>query len=195
MNNIGNSIGQQVVSPEPEQGVTYLEVTDTTCTPQFPSRTHHITYQGRPAQVTFEYGKALRLPFDAALKFLKEPAFIVIDPNTGEKFDPTPKAPEGVSSAALELAADEVIAKLDELTQEALFLRAKQLDGSDHLKKGTPKTELIAFLAAKRINEDKAAKRSKDDIDAIPAGASVGGAMPEDALSKLIPDDAEAAAQ
>jgi hypothetical protein len=185
----GNSIGEQVVSAQPEEGVTYLQVTDTTCTPAYPTRTHDIMYQGRRAQVTFNYGNPLRLPIDVALKFLKDEAFVVTDED-GNQYDPTPKAPEA-AGAEFKLAPDEIVAKLDELTQEALYLRAKQLNGSDHIKKGTPKTELVAFLAAQRLTEAKAAGKAKDDLDVISPGATVGGALTGSALAKLVPDDDE----
>lgn len=175
----------------PEADLEYLEVTDTTCAPHFPKRTHDIMYEGRIAQVTFELGKPQPLPLDIAIKFLKDEAFQVIDPGTGKKYDPTPKQPEAAGGASFQLAPDEIVAKLDELTQEALYIRVKQFPGTEEFKKGTPKEKLISFLArAKLAQQPSAGAATKvDELDRIQAGDTVGGQMSEDQLKKLIPDE------
>lgn len=185
---MSHSLGTQVVADTPEEGVKYLTVTDTTCTPEYPKRTHDFMYQGRRAQVTFELAKGacLNLPIDIALKFLKDEAFEVVDPDTGSKYDPTPKQPDA-AGASFELGPDEVVAKLDELTREALFIRAKQLPGSDDLKPNSPKEKLVAFMAASSLRKKQ--PKGRDDIDAIQPGSTVGGALTPDALAELLPDD------
>jgi hypothetical protein len=170
----------------------YLEVTDTTCSPTYPRRTHDIMVSGVIRQVTFEIGQPQLLPIDVALRFLKDDAFVVTDPRTGKKYDPTPPQPDIHSGAAFALASDEVVAKLDELTQEALFIRSKQMQGAEDIKKGTPKEKLISFLARSRAKTGTGAPSSRvDEMDAIPGGDLVGGAMGDKALAVMIPDDDE----
>lgn len=51
-----------------------------------------------------------------------------------------------VEDGRVNLDEDEIVAKLDELTNVALLKRCKRLDGSESMNKGTKKNDLIAFL-------------------------------------------------
>ena len=172
-----------------DDAVTQLEVTDTNCTPAYPTRIHDILYEGRVKQVKFELGEAQTLPLDIALKFLKDESFLVVDPETGKKYDPTPKQPDEVGPTAFQLGADEIVAKYDELSQEALFLRVKQMPGTESIRKNAAKDKLIAILAAGRLDE-QSDNPAADDLDRLPADGSI-APMSQADLAELIPDDDE----
>lgn len=171
--------------------VLTLRVEDTTATPEYPSRTHDIMIGEVRKPITFKYGEPLELPVDVALKFLKDEAFVVTDPRTGDRIEPTPHTPDAGES--LSLGPDEVVARLSELHQGALLLRAMQLPGGDKFSKKTPRDVLTAFLTEHRT---KAMVRSTVDAagiaDAEGLGGqgtqTIGGAMSEASLNKLFAD-------
>jgi hypothetical protein len=166
------------MSSEPET----LLVLDTTATAAYPTRTHEHIVDGLPQQVTFKVGEKLALPVALALKFLKDPAFIVTDPATGMRYDPTPKEPQGNS---LELAPNEIIARIDELSTDALVIRAKQIDGGENFKKQDGREKLIAFLADKTK-----ANRVREAARAVPTPVPGSGVieMSEEELEGMFPD-------
>jgi hypothetical protein len=162
-----------------------LYVMDTTATPAYPTRTHEHLIDGVPTQFTFAVGQKLPLSIDKALKFLKDPAFIVTDAD-GKRYDPTPKEPTG--AAAVELAPNELIARIDELSTDALVIRAKQINGGEGFKKQDGREKIIAFLI-----EKTAATRANEAARAVPTQAPGSGNietedMGEDEVGKMFED-------
>lgn len=113
---------------------------------------------------TLSKDKPAFMPLEDAYSFLVDPAFEVRsatrtknpdhdadDPNSqiylyDEGAIITPVSTKKVEGGRVELDDDEVVAKLDELTQDALLKRCKRLDGSSGMTKGTKKDNLITFL-------------------------------------------------
>ena len=120
-----------------------LQVVDSTAGANSPAREHEIQVgDGRRVVYSFKHQSPVRMPFDHAMRFRPMDSFIVLD-DEGERYEPNPVTPP---DAEIELAEDEVVARYEELTAEALFARAKELPGSDDLKRNSQKTEIIAFL-------------------------------------------------
>jgi hypothetical protein len=84
------------------------------------------------------------MPFDSALKFLVDPAFVVKN-SKGEQIKPVPV---GRSDISQHLEPDQVIARFDELHRDALYQRCKMLAGSEEVKPNAAKEVLIAFIMA-----------------------------------------------
>lgn len=181
------TLSTQTLTPHAEADAPdTLEVTDTTCVPGAPRRVHAMMIGGSVKEIEFNLGRPTAVPLDVGLRFLKTDAFLVVDPRTGRKYDPTPPVP--TQESGFRLGPDETVARWDELTQDALFVRAKQLPGAEDIKKGsTPKEKLIEFLKWRAMAAPPPPKK-RDDIDRIPAGDLVGGAMSDDELRALLPD-------
>jgi len=104
------------------------------------------------------------MPLEDAYSFLVDSAFEVrsAERKKNEDHDPndpdskayiitegdiiTPVSNKKVDGGRVELDEDEVVAKLNELTQDAILKRCKRLSGSESLKKSTKKVDLITFL-------------------------------------------------
>lgn len=164
-----------------------LHVEDTTALPDHPDRVHEMIVDGRRTAFTFKPGEKKPMPIDLALRF-NQSGFIVSDPDTGDVYEPAPAQPAG--AAALVLKANEVVARLDELTAEALLIRAKVMPGGEALNRSSGKERLMAFVAeynARQIPKGDG-KEGNDDTDR--EGMAGGGTtpMPQKALNKLFAD-------
>lgn len=143
------------MSDEKTENVETLDVLDTTATQQYPKRTHELRIGDRIEQFTFETGQKLSLPAAIALRFLKEPSFIVTDAD-GKRITPPPVEPEN----PLALGRGETIARLDELSAEALLIRCKAEPGGEKFKRNVGRQPMIDFLTerldAKRRDHERA---------------------------------------
>lgn len=144
------------------------EVVDSSCTSQYPSRIHDINIEGKIKQVKFAYGDKTLLPFAEAMKFQRD-GFEVLD----DKGAAMPRAADTPMEIAVRLAPDQVIARLSELTADALYARAVTLPGGEKFKANTSKDTLIGFLAeaAKAKTEPSASEEitemSSDELDGM----------------------------
>ncbi len=161
----------------------FLSVTDTSATAECPIRKHHVFLDGVLEEVTFEYGKPTVMPYKKGAKFLL-PGFIVKD---AEENEISLRSEESAG-----LAEDEVIAKLSELHDDALRLRALSRVGGEIFAVGeADRSEMIAFLIsppAVAEFEDIAELEDEDGIEAdvqdnIPLTPS--GIVPENAEDEI----------
>jgi len=149
-------------------------------------RVHTIVTEMRDGEVysTHNYplgsDEPVTMPMEHALKLLHDPAFEVKNA-AGERLKPVKKRDPHDRA---ELTEDETVAQWDELSQQALYARAKVYAGSEGLKVNTEKVVLIAFLKA-------AAKRnvgvSRGSDEAAERIAAAGGAVPKEHLDKMFP--------
>lgn len=119
-------------------------------------RVHDILFEGQVEQITFEPHKPTKMTRERALKFNKD-GFTVKDPS-GNVFKPV------VDEDALlreRLKPDEVIARYDELSADALRARAVVLVGGEKMADAT-RDELVAFLKGK--------KGERPDVEVAPTG-------------------------
>lgn len=122
----------------------FLLVTDSSCTLDYPERTHTINVRGQDIAVTFNFGKETVLPFEQGVKFSKLAGFTVEEKDGYSLVIPA-VTPENIKQA---LAKDEVIAKLGELSLSSLKLRAASLKGGEiFLDAGDDaRNDIIAFI-------------------------------------------------
>ena len=112
--------------------------------PNAPPRRHQILVDGGLVTYEFSPGVPTRMPEAHAMKFLAS-GFPVVDEKDRSVKGFRKSEPDGSVPA---LAPDEVIASLDELTQEALLVRAQAAPGGEAFKRGAKKSDLIDFLVA-----------------------------------------------
>lgn len=125
------------------QNERLYQVWDSSATPQAKERIHEIIFEGEIIEVTFNYNKPTLLPFEKAIKF-RQDGFIVKDPAGFQVEGPNKKN----DSVTDKLEKNEVIARLDELSLDALIVRAVMRPGGEKYSKSTSKKELIDFLLA-----------------------------------------------
>ena len=132
-------------------------------------RQHELTNPatGKIERFKFAEGEATRCPRWAALALAALPGFEVADPR-GKRLR---IAAARRAAPARDLAPDEVVARLEELTQDALLARCQARDSGCGFGKSTRKTELVDWLLAR---ED---------------GMAVGGTDEEDALGEIVLDE------
>lgn len=146
-------------------------VLDTNANANHQIRVHEVLNDdGTTTQYEFNYGKKTEMPLHHGLKFLIDPAFVVADAD-GNRIDPRPRR-EQEQENALALDPDQTVAKYEELTTAALFVRCKMLAGSDKIKKNTQKGDLIQFLIE--------AGAKADGVTPTKGGNAKGAATPAD---------------
>ena len=191
-----NPDAQTILNPEPQiqagpvphpepvaaPAERIVNVTDTTTTPRYHTRKHEIVVDEIIKEYTFKFGRATPMPFAHAMKFLHIPSFECRHPD-GTLIPALPDvAGRGNSGAPPALLPDEVIAKLDELTEEALVRRCNAISGGEQMTVTSGKDSLVRFLVNKetRKQEAEASKREGEvEVDAgvtmrdEPAGAEL----------------------
>lgn len=120
-----------------------LKVTDTSCTAECPQRIHDVMVRGVLTRTVFEYGKDLILPFEHGIKFMLDG--FKVEESDGTTLNLPAVTKETVKS---ELAKDEVIANLSELTMASLKLRAGQKKGGEIYLDADEeaRADIIAFI-------------------------------------------------
>lgn len=119
-------------------------VVDSSATAEHPIRNHEVMVDGQVRQVDFRYGEPTVLPMNVAMKFRKE-GFKVSD------FDGHEVKLNAVTdeTVRIRIGDDEVVAKYDELSIDALQMRAVILPGGEKFLQGPiQKDAVIAFLKA-----------------------------------------------
>lgn len=147
----------------------FLHVVDTTARPDFQregvngaimtvsgARRHEQLVDGAVKVFSFEHAVPTKLPFAIAMKFLKTEGFVLTDENGKPiEFERVPDQPNAANSAQFKLAGNQVVARYDELSQEALLIRAAQLPGGEVFKKNAKRAEIIDFLIKTRAELEK----------------------------------------
>lgn len=118
-----------------------LQVYDSSATAENPKRIHDLMIEGLITPIAFEYGKPTELPYEIGIKFMKD-GFRVCEQGAAVALKPPPVTDETIR---YRIAADEVIAKLSELSDEALRLRVAIKPGGEKLL-SSDRGELLDFL-------------------------------------------------
>lgn len=139
-------------------------VLDTTAQPGV-DRTHEMLIEGRLVPFTFKYATPLKLPFAIAMKFVNIAEFVSTDENgVPTPFKRTPVQPEQLQAGQrFRLADDETVARYDELTIEALLIRAAIMPGGEAIKRNSGKQAIIDFL--QETAKARRAANVQNDID------------------------------
>jgi hypothetical protein len=119
-----------------------LIVVDSSATIDNPQRVHQIVHDGKVLDIVFNNKEGTLLPADQALKFNKE-GFTVYESNGVTPY----KAPiERTDAVMIHLEEGEVIARLEELSQEALYLRCILKQGGEVFEEESPVEDMVHFL-------------------------------------------------
>lgn len=170
-----------------------LFVRDTNCRAGFEKRTHRVALDnGGFASYTFTQDEKLEMPAGHAMKFLKDEAWVVTD-HEGNRILPIEEVKSGQEIPKLRV--DQVVARWDELTAQALLTRAQMRRGGEKFRQGAKKSDLIAFLTSEaevkaRADEhipadagseagDVGGEMSAADVDALLGGEDGGGEIGE----------------
>ena len=150
-----------------------LFVLDTTCKPG-ETRQHSQLVDGIITPFDFIHGKKTEIDTAVAMKFLKTKEFIVTD-HDGKRVEQTPEQPDEHARKPFILTDRQVVADLNELTDEALWKRASQLIGGEKLSKDAGRGRFVDFLETYRRNDRLSRARSEDGISkaALAIGAGV----------------------
>ena len=148
-------------------------VIDPTVSPNGPARTHEQLWSdGRIEQYTFEFQKPLLVPLSHALRFLENGFKVFVDEQCTRALKQTRSARDGHSGHVVQqLAEDEVIANLEELTAPALYKRAVTLPGGDAFKPNSKKADLVEFVSA--FNQRNADAKRRVEVDDLPEGGGM----------------------
>jgi len=108
------------------------------------------------------------MPSAHAAKFLSDPSFVVLDEKKIQ-INNIPHADSlraGESATILDLEPDEVVAKLGELSDQALLARANRLPGGEVYAPDASRSELEAFCSTTRTSLNRGRpERRDDDVD------------------------------
>lgn len=123
-----------------------LRVTDSSCTAETPVREHDVFVRGVLTRTVFKFGEETLLAFEHGIKFMIDG--FKVEESDGRTLNLPAVTKESIRA---ELAADQVIANLSELTLASLKLRAGQKPGGEvYLDAGDDaRADLIAFIMGK----------------------------------------------
>lgn len=164
--------GPQGTTPPAAPKVPTLFVIDTTCPPG-QTKTHAQIVNGIERPYTFEHAAPLELPEPIAMKFLRIKEFIVTD-HDGNQIEQVPEAPDQHSRKPFVLEDDQVVARLSELEDGALWKRCQQFPGGDKLGRAAGRGRFQDFLVKHRQRDR--AMREKADSDRLTGEALAAGA-------------------
>lgn len=124
-----------------------------------------------PVGFTMHPGEPLKIPKEAAIQFAKIPEFTVRTPSGAKIKPPSEKAG---SDGKVKLLPGQVVANVDELTDDALLKRARLLPGGERLPRTPKRADLVDFVMAGGEDvddfvEDSLEIEDEDDPDDIPA--------------------------
>lgn len=150
--------------PAEKKPAPVMRVVDTTAVPfdelskRGGPRTHVLVVDGLNKSFTFQPHEAKELPPAIAVRFLKDEAFKLVDKEGNPiEYRRRPRLPEELGAGErLAVADDEVIARLEELTDKALQLRALELTGGEKFAEAANRADMIAFLTEHRKKRAKA---------------------------------------
>jgi hypothetical protein len=120
-----------------------LKVTDSSCTHTDPERVHDVFVRGVLTRTVFKYGQDTILAFEHGIKFMLDG--FKVEEADGLTLNLPAVTKESVKS---QLAQDQVIANLSELTLASLKLRAGQKAGGEVFMDAddVDRSDIIAFL-------------------------------------------------
>jgi hypothetical protein len=153
-----------------KQAETHMYVRDMTATLASGARTHEMMVNGAVEAFEFKPGKSVKLDRAVAVKFLMHgpQAFRLCDKD-GVFIDwkGTPRQPGDLQAGErLRIDADQTVAYLNELTDEALWLRCAALPGGEAVADGS-RDGMISFIVEsvqKRRRENSQSDRSEDEF-------------------------------
>lgn len=173
-----------------------LYVEDLTAKPGFPPRKHDfLGDDGGVISYEFKPSEKKEMATHEAAKFLKHDHFLVTDKD-GFQIKPIPKD-RGEKEARPTLGGDEIVARYDELTIDALITRVNAMPGGGQAGKAWGKKKLIEFLKDKRESGVKPAAPEasiEDKIFSDGEDDTIGDEMSPEELAELLPGDAPEAA-
>lgn len=148
-------------------------VIDTTAVPTSDNpdgvRTHTVEVNGMDKRFVFKPDEPKELPKFVAAKFLKHEGFIRVDEEGNQMpWEDVPKQPDELAAGEkFRLEANQTIARLDELTNEALAHRAALLPRGDvMLNQATRREEVVNFiLDAEKKRRVENTRPENDDPD------------------------------
>lgn len=123
-------------------------------------RKHELIVEGQQFLYAFEAGQRVPMPRVHALRFNLAPEGFEVTYDAAGKTIVEAAGPDAGRAALPVLEPDQVIARLDELTLDALLNRANVLDGGERLTKRDGKDTIMAFLKGTRA----APKDDGDDV-------------------------------
>ena len=133
----------------PETGESHCLALNLSATELSGPRTHRLDN----VDYTFPPGQYIEIPLATGVQWLvPNDAFSVLHPKTKQEMRPV-AAEDPTSAMGTVLQADQRIARLDELTAEALRDRAKSMPGYDQLGKNPNKETLVEFLILAETTE------------------------------------------
>lgn len=118
---------------------------------------------GKFEDYAFPPGQHIEIPMDIALSLVPNEGFEVIGPD-GKVLRMT-ALPAGQGNAVLK--PDQVVATLAELTDAALYNRARGRIGGEIVSRGWPRTQLMSFLLGETLGQNQAQDAPGEDGEAV----------------------------
>lgn len=142
-------------------------VVDTTAVPSAENptgkRVHDQLVGGQPKQFAFEPHKGTEMAPEIAAKFLQHDGFKRVDADGNEvAYERPPRQPEQLQAGEqIVIGRDETVARLDELTNQALWRRVMTIPGGEKFAANPNRPAVIAFIVEHKAKV-AAANRSKE---------------------------------
>ncbi len=159
----------------PVADIETAQVFDTTARVGEP-RTHQIVVgkhpDGEPLVKAYKLSSDVPtvMPLDHAMKFLVDKAFRV-QRMDGTVIRPVDKPTDALANIRLE--PDQVIARLDELSIDALLKRAKLLPDSQRFGANSAADDIIAFILAAQPKRDVGVSRGSEGVQEDPEAGNI----------------------
>ena len=126
-------------------------------------RIHEMIVDGDIVSYGFQPGTPTEVPYAVGVRFLAIPSFYRTDEQGSRlTWRPAPKQPDEYQPGEqFKLAEDEVVARYDELSGEALRMRAMMLPGGERFAGPSTRDEMIQFI----VERKKATRRANSQAD------------------------------
>lgn len=175
----GSGLANARMTASAEAPLILYSVVDKSCIPTHPIREHQIQIgpggQLKSYQFKWDHDangiggcKPIMIPMLHALQFARHEGFEVRDEN-GILLDPTPETV--LPNQAAMVKPGEVVARIDELSNEALLIRCRQNMKGLHITERSPRHQMLQFLAAQQAEKLSRGRRAGVDDIADFAGA------------------------
>lgn len=140
-------------------------------------RQHEMIVRGQTRVITFEHGKPTKLPWTLAMQFLQHHDSFRMTDQDGNEVDWRPPETKAPDAAQMRLEDDQVVARLDELSTDALRIRCAIVPGGDEIVSSNSATRdsMIDFLT--RFAEEDRKSRLEPDTLAGGGGDDMIGGM------------------
>jgi len=128
-------------------------------------RVHEMRVNDSVKPFTFEPGKGLPLPTAIAIKFLAKGFKLVDDKGSLIPWQLRPKQPDELGAGeSIKLSDNETIARVDELSTEALLQRALEMPGGEQFAAKGERGAMIDFIVATTIARNKAKVSTQSEL-------------------------------